>query len=123
MTRLATMFLTAAGLAAVAAPAMAEPRWLGCKVTDQHGQARNFSVVFDDRRNTAGVWDGNVMADGTNVAITFQALRARFPNFTMTYNRNDGTLSMTPLGANYGGLLHGECRRAVAPPGVPAELR
>ena len=121
--RFATILLTAAGLAAVAVPAMAESRWLGCKVTDQGGQARNFSVVFDDRRNTAGVWDGNSMAEGSNVAITFQALRARFPNFTMTYNRNDGTLSMTPLGANYGGLLHGECRRSLPPPGAPAGQR
>lgn len=121
--RLAALLMTTVGLAAVALPARAEPRWLACKVTDQGGQARNFSVMFDDRRNTAAVWDGNSLADGSNVAITFQALRARFPNFTLTYNRNDGALSMTPLGANYGGLLHGECRRAVAPPGVPAELR
>jgi len=121
--RLATLLMTAVGLAAVAPPASAEPRWLACKVTDQGGQVRNFSVVFDDRRNTAGVWDGTAMATGTDVAITFQALRARFTNFSMTYNRNDGAFSMTPLGANYGGLLHGECRRSVAPPGIPAELR
>ena len=121
--RLATLLMTTVGLAAVAMPARAEPRWLACKVTDQGGVVRNFSVMFDDRRNTAAVWDGNSLAEGTNVGITFQALRARFPNFTMTYNRNDGAFSMTPLGANYGGLLHGECRRSVAPPGVPAELR
>ena len=121
--RLATLLMTTVGLAAVAMPASAEPRWLACKVTDQGGQVRNFNVMFDDRRNTAAVWDGTSLAEGTNVAITFQALRARFPNFTMTYNRNDGAFSMTPLGANYGGLLHGECRRSVAPPGVPAELR
>ena len=121
--RLATLLMTAVVLAAVAPPAMAEPRWLACKVTDQGGQVRNFSVVLDDRRNTAGVWDGTSLAEGTNVAITFQALRARFPNFAVTYNRNDGAFSMTPLGPNYGGLLHGECRRSVAPPGVPAERR
>ncbi len=115
--------MAALGLAAVAQPARAEPRWLACKVTDQGGQVRNFAVVFDDRRNTAGVWDGISMVEGTDVAITFQALRARFPNFSMTYNRNDGAFSMTPLGANYGGLLHGECRRSAPPPGVPAELR
>lgn len=121
--RLATFLMAAVGLAVAAGPARAEPRWLGCKVTDQGGQARNFFVVFDDRRNTAGVWDGTSMAEGTDVAITFQALRARFPNFTMTYNRNDGALSMTPLGPNYGGLLHGACRRSLPPPGVPAGQR
>ncbi|MFN4014181.1 MAG: hypothetical protein ACK4JB_02515 [Reyranella sp.] len=121
--RLARLLTAAVGLAVVAHPAMAEPRWLACKVTDQGGQVRNFSVVFDDRRNTVGVWDGTSMAEGTSVVITFQALRATFPNFSMTYNRNDGAYSMTPLGANYGGLLHGECRRSLPPPGVPAERR
>ena len=121
--RFATLILAAVGLAAAAGPAWAEPRWLACKVTDQGGQVRNFSVVFDDRRNTVGVWDGSSMAEGTSVVITFQALRATFPNFSMTYNRNDGAYSMTPLGANYGGLLHGECRRSLPPPGVPAERR
>ncbi len=121
--RLATFLATSVVLTAIATPASAEPRWLACKVTDQGGQVRNFSVVFDDRRNTVGVWDGTSMAEGTSVAITFQALRATFPNFSMTYNRNDGACSMTPLGANYGGLLHGECRRSLPPPGVPAERR
>lgn len=121
--RLAPLLMTAVVAAAVAAPARAEPRWLACKVTDQGGQVRNFSVVFDDMRNTVGVWDGNSMADGTSVVITFQALRATFPNFSMTYNRNDGAFSMTPLGANYGGLLHGECRRSLPPPGAPAAPR
>ena len=121
--RLATLLVTAAGVAVVSAPAMADSRWLACKVTDQGGQVRNFSVVFDDRRNTAGVWDGTSLVEGTSVAITFQAVRASFPNFSMTYNRNDGAFSMTPLGANYGGLLHGECRRSPAPPGVPADRR
>ena len=120
--RFATLLLAAVGLAA-AGPARAEPRWLACKVTDQGGQLRNFSVVFDDRRNTVGVWDGSSMAEGTSVVITFQALRATFPNFSMTYNRNDGAYSMTPLGANYGGLLHGECRRSLPPPGAPAGPR
>jgi len=121
--RLATLLAAAVGLVAAATPASAEPRWLACKVTDQGGQVRNFSIVFDDRRNTAAVWDGTSIAEGSSVAITFQAVRARFTNFSMTYNRNDGAFSMTPLGANYGGLLHGECRRSAAPPGVPAELR
>lgn len=121
--RFATLLLAAVGLAAAAGPARAEPRWLACKVTDQGGQVRNFSVVFDDRRNTVGVWDGSSLAEGTSVVITFQALRATFPNFSMTYNRNDGAYSMTPLGANYGGLLHGECRRSLPPPGAPAGQR
>ncbi|MGQ3299999.1 hypothetical protein [Reyranella sp.] len=121
--RLATFLTAAVGLAAVASPASAEPRWLACKVTDQGGQVRNFSVVFDDRRNTVGVWDGTSLAEGTSVVTTFQALRATFPNFSMTYNRNDGAFSMTPLGANYGGLLHGECRRSLPPPGAPAGQR
>ena len=121
--RLAILLMTAVMAVAVARPASAEPRWLACKVTDQGGQVRNFSVVFDDRRNTVGVWDGNSMAEGTSVVITFQALRATFPKFSMTYNRNDGAFSMTPLGANYGGLLHGECRRSLPPPGVPEGQR
>ena len=121
--RFPTLLTAAVVLAAVATPARAEPRWLACKVTDQGGLVRNFSVVFDDRRNTVGVWDGTSMAEGTSVVITFQALRATFPNFSMTYNRNDGAFSMTPLGANYGGLLHGECRRSPPPPGVPAGQR
>ena len=121
--RLAILLMTAVMAVAVARPASAEPRWLACKVTDQGGQVRNFSVVFDDRRNTVGVWDGNSMAEGTSVVITFQALRATFPKFSMTYNRNDGAFSMTPLGANYGGLLHGDCRRSLPPPGVPEERR
>lgn len=121
--RLVILAVAVAGLAAVASPTLAESRWLACKVTDQGGQVRNFAVVFDDRRNTAGIWDGTAMLEGTDVAITFQALRARFPTFSVTYNRNDGAFSMTPLGANYGGLLHGECRRSVPPPGVPAERR
>jgi len=121
--RPATILTMAAALSAVALPAWAESRWLGCKVTDQRGTARNFHVVFDDRRNTAAVWDGIELVEGANVAITFQALRARFPNFALTYNRNDGALSMTPLGANYGGLLHGECRRTQPPAGVPADRR
>jgi hypothetical protein len=121
--RPATFLMSIIGLAVAAGPASAEPRWLACKVTDQGGQVRNFSVVFDDRRNTVGVWDGISMTDGTNVVITFQALRATFPNFSMTYNRNDGAFSMTPLGPNYGGLLHGECRRSLPPPGVPAGQR
>jgi hypothetical protein len=121
--RLATLLMTAVGLAAAAQPASAEPRWLACKVTDQGGQVRNFSVVFDDMRNTVGVWDGVSMAEGTSVVTTFQALRATFPNFSMTYNRNDGAFSMTPLGPNYGGLLRGDCRRSAPPPGVPAGQR
>lgn len=121
--RLAAVLTMAAAMAAIASPAQAEPRWLACKVTDQGGAARNFHIVFDDRRNTAAVWDGVTLVEGGSTVITFQALRSRFPNFALTYNRNDGALSMTPLGANYGGLLHGECRRSPPPPGVPADRR
>lgn len=121
--RLAAILTTVAALCTAALPARAEPRWLACKVTGQGGRPLNFSVVFDERRNTAAVWDGAQLAEGTGVAITFQAIRARFPNFTLTYNRNDGALSMTPIGSNYGGLLHGECRRSPPPQGVPADRR
>lgn len=118
--RVATLTTVAAALAAIAPPVQAETRWLACKVTDRGGKPLAFSIMFDDTRNVAAVWDGIDLVDGTNVAINFQSIRARFPNFAMTYNRNDGALSMTPQGANYGGLLHGECRRSPPPQGLPA---
>ena len=106
-------------LLAGVAPAMAETRWLACKVADRGGKTLAFNIMFDDIRNTAAIWDGVELVDGNSVAINFQSIRARFPNFALTYNRNDGALSMTPLGANYGGLLHGECRRSPPPPNLP----
>ena len=111
--------LAAAGLlAALARPALAEPRWLACKYTDTGGKAQNFFMVFDDLRNTASLLDGGTLVEGTSTGITFQALRTRFPQFTVTYNRNDGALALTPL-AGFGGILTGECRRSPPPPGVP----
>jgi hypothetical protein len=105
-------------LAALARPAMAEPRWLACKYTDTSGKAQNFFMVFDDLRSTASLLDAGTLVEGTNTGITFQALRTRFPQFAITYNRNDGALAVTPL-AGYGGILTGECRRSPPPPGAP----
>lgn len=118
--RPAALLTTMAMLVAIALPAKAEVRWLACKVTDQGGKPFNFSIMFDDTRNVAATWDGTDLADGSNVVINFQSIRARFPNFALTYNRNNGALSMTPIGSNYGGLLHGECRRSLPPQGLPA---
>lgn len=117
----------ACGLAAMASllagPALAEPRWLACKFTDQRNQARSFLMMFDDRRNIAALWDGNTLIEGTSTAITFQAIRTRFPLFMATYNRNDGALAVAPLEGTYGGILNGECRRSAPPPQAPASAR
>ena len=110
---------TVALLAALSRPAMAEPRWLACKYTDVRGTTQTFHMVFDDIRNTASLFDAGALVEGTNTGITFQALRTRFPNFIVTYNRNDGALAVTPLAGGYGGLLQGECRRSPPPPGAP----
>jgi hypothetical protein len=108
-------------LAALARPAMAEPRWLACKYTDTHGGAQNFHMVFDDLRNTAALFDAGAgrLIEGTNTGITFQALRTQFPQISITYNRNDGALAVTPR-AGYGGILTGACRRSPPPPGAPS---
>ena len=112
--------LVAAGLLmALARPAMAEPRWLACKYTDTGGKAQNFFMVFDDLRNTVSLLEGGALVEGTSTGITFQALRTRFPQFAITYNRNDGALAVTPL-AGFGGILTGECRRSPPPPGAPS---
>lgn len=108
-----------AALAAVVSPALAEPRWLACKFTDQGGVVRNFQMVFDDLRSTAAVFDNGQLVDGTGTTINFQSIRSRFPAFTLTYNRNDGTLAVVIEGT-YGGILRGECRRTPPPPGAPA---
>jgi hypothetical protein len=111
--------LAAVGLLAVLVrPAMAEPRWLACKYTDTAGKAQNFFMVFDDLRNTASLLDAGTLVEGANTGITFQALRTRFPQFTVTYNRNDGALALTSV-AGIGGMLTGECRRSPPPPGAP----
>jgi hypothetical protein len=73
-------------------------------------------MVFDDIRSTAALLDGGALVDGTQTSINFQSLRTRFPQFNVTYSRNDGTLSISPT---TGGLMTGECRRIAAPPGAP----
>ncbi len=108
----------AALLAAVAWPAQAEQRWLACKFTDQRGTVRTFHMVFDDLRGTAALLDGGALVDGTGTSINFQSIRTRFPVFALTYNRNDGALSVTPQDG-FGGILNGDCRRSPPPPGAP----
>ena len=69
--------------------------------------------------NITIVNDGtNYNVSGTGTTINFQSLRTRFPPFNVTYNRNDGALSVSPAGT--GGILHGDCRRSAPPPGAPA---
>ncbi|MGZ3341907.1 MAG: hypothetical protein ACXU9B_19120 [Reyranella sp.] len=105
-------------LAVLARPAIAEPRWLACKYSDTNGKPQSFFMVLDDLRNVASLLDGGTLVEGADTGITFQALRTRFPQFTITYNRNDGALAVTPL-AGYGGIRTGECRRSPPPPGAP----
>ena len=107
----------------VATAALAEPRWLTCKFNDGRGKTPAFMMMFDDRRNVAALWDGVSLIDGTSTTINYQALRTRFPQFVVTYNRNDGALAVTPVENTYGGLLHGECRRSAPPPNAPASAR
>jgi hypothetical protein len=111
----------AVALSLLAVPATAEPRWLGCKFTDANGKAQTFYMMFDEDRNIAQVLDDGQMVEGTNTYITFQAIRTRFPQYAVTYSRNDGSLSMSPLGgtAFTAGVLRGDCRRVAPPPGVP----
>ena len=111
-------FATAALLALLSGPAQAEPRWLACKFTDTSAKVQNFVMVFDDIRGTAALLDGAALVDGTGTSINFQSLRTRFPQFNVTYNRNDGSLSISPTGG-LGGILTGECRRTAPPPGAP----
>ena len=106
-------------LALLSRPALAEPRWLACKFNDTSGKAQNFVMVFDDIRGTAALFDGGSLVDGVSTTINFQSLRTRFPQFNVTYNRNDGALAVSPIGG-LGGILHGECRRSAPPPGAPA---
>ena len=116
--RLAEILATAVLLALLSHPALAEPRWLACKFTDTSGKVQTFHMVFDDMRGTAAILDGPSLVDGTSTTVNFQSLRTRFPPFNVTYNRNDGALSVSPVGT--GGMLHGECRRSAPPPGAPA---
>jgi hypothetical protein len=103
-------------LGALGNPARAEQRWLGCKYNDVNGKTQNFYMVFDDRRGIASILDAGSLVAGTNTTTNFQSLRARFPEFTITYNRNDGALAVNPT---TGGILSGECRRVAQPPGAP----
>ncbi len=116
--RLAEFLATVMLLGLLSHPALAESRWLACKFNDTTGKAQNFVMVFDDLRGTAALLDAGGLVEGTSTTINFQSLRTRFPQFNVTYNRNDGALAVSPVGV--GGLLHGECRRSAPPPGAPA---
>jgi len=117
--RWARMLVAAALLAAVSGPALAEPRWLACKFTDTSGKAQTFQMVFDDIRGTAALFEGGSLIDGVTTTINFQSLRTRFPQYNITYNRNDGALAVSATGG-LGGIMPGECRRSAPPPGAPA---
>ena len=117
--RLAQILATVMLLALLSRPALAEPRWLACKFNDTSGKTQNFFMVFDDLRGTAAMFDGYSLIDGASTTINFQSLRTRFPQFNVTYNRNDGALAVSPS-RRVGGILHGECRRSAPPPGAPA---
>ena len=108
--------LAVALLALLSQPAWAEQRWLGCTYKDVNGKTQNFLMAFDDLRGVASILEAGSLVAGTNTTINFQSLRARFPDFTITYNRNDGALALNPRG---GGMLSGECRRVAPPPGAP----
>jgi hypothetical protein len=98
-------------------PAQAEDRWLGCRYVDINGKTQSFFMVFDDRRSVAAVLDAGFLVEGSNTSITFQAIRTRFPDYALTYNRNDGGLALNP---RTGGILSGECRRVAKPPDAPS---
>ena len=117
--RLGEILAAAALLAALSRPALAEPRWLACKYTDGRGGSHNFHMMFDDLRSTASLLEDGALIEGIGTSVTFQALRSRFPQFMVTYNRNDGALSLTPMQGS-GGLLQGECRRSPPPPNAPS---
>jgi len=115
--RLAEILAMVALLALLSRPALAEPRWLACKF-NAGGKEQSFHMVFDDMRGTAALFDGGGLVEGSSTSINFQSLRTRFPQFNVTYNRNDGALAVSPVGV--GGILTGDCRRAAPPPGAPA---
>jgi hypothetical protein len=108
--------LALASVAALSQPVQAEQRWLGCKYNDVNGKTQNFLMVFDDLRGVASILEAGSLVPGASTTINFQSLRARFPDFTITYNRNDGALAVNP---RTGGILSGECRRVAQPPGAP----
>ena len=104
-------------LGTLAGPLRAEQRWLGCTYKDINGKQQNFLMAFDDLRGIASILEAGSLVAGANTTINFQSLRARFPDFIVTYNRNDGTLAVNP---RTGGILSGECRRVAPPPGAPS---
>lgn len=116
--RTGQVLLALALLVLLARPAWAEPRWLACKFNDTAGRSQNFLMVFDDIRGTAALFDGAAYIEGTDTSVNFQSLRTRFPAFGLTYNRNDGALSLSMIGS-IAGLLTGECRRTAPPQGAP----
>ncbi len=117
---LATGMAMGALLALLSRPALAEPRWLACKFNDTSGKAQNFFMVFDDLRGTAALLDAGSLVEGVGTTTNFQSLRTRFPQFNVTYNRNDGALAVSPTVGGLGGILTGDCRRSAPPPGAPA---
>jgi hypothetical protein len=117
--RLGMTLVAAAGLAVVATPVLAEPRWLACKFTDHEGGVRTFDMVFDDLRGTASILTAGTLTEGVGTSINFQSIRSRFPTFALTYNRNNGDLAVSPLDVSYGGILRGQCRRGPPPAGAP----
>ena len=118
--RLAELLTTVVLLAFLTSPALAESRWLACKFNDTTGKAQNFVMVFDDLRGTAAMFDGYSLIEGTSTSINFQSLRTRFPQFNVTYNRNDGALAVSSTTGGLGGIMTGDCRRSAPPPGAPA---
>ena len=118
--RLAQILAAAVLLAVLSRPALAEPRWLACKFNDTSGKPQNFVMVFDDMRGTAALFDAGSLVEGTSTSINFQSLRTRFPQFNVTYNRNDGALAVSSTTGGLGGIMTGDCRRAAPPSGAPA---
>ena len=110
-----TVGLVLLAVAALPRAAWAEERWLGCRFTES-GKSRTFVMVFDDLRGLASIAEAGSLIAGTGTTINYQSLRTRFPDFGVTYSRNDGSLSVSPP---TGGLLTGECRRIAPPPGAP----
>ena len=117
--RLAQILAAGALLALLSQPALAESRWLACKF-NAGGKEQSFHMVFDDMRGTAALFDGGSLVEGTSTSINFQSLRTRFPQFNVTYNRNDGALAVSSTTGGLGGIMTGDCRRAPPPPGAPA---
>ena len=110
----------ALALLMLAAPAAAETRWLACQYVDVAGKQQPLAVMFDEDRNITGIFQDGAIVEGTNTSINFQSIRTRFPSYFLTYNRNDGTLSLVMIGGGFtSGMLHGQCHRSQAPPGAP----